>query len=355
MSPGRFSQGLLVAALLCLLLTACEVQSPAQSKGKLASALPVEVDRAVRSSLSARFTITGTLEATREVQIFNQEIGTIIELPFSEGDRVKEGDKLARLDDALIRAQLDKATATHKQAEVDLNRLTKLIKRNLASQDEVAQARTALELARAEEDLLRTRLNRTRIHAPFDGVVSQRNREPGDVVPLHSHILTVIDPASLRARIAVSELILKDLQIGTAVQLRIDALGDQRFPGTITRVHPTVDPGTRKGTVDVELNPVPQGALPGQLSRIEIESTAAPRLTVKFSAVRHDTEGEYVFLVNDDKTAQRKQLTSGHRFGDRIEVIDGLQENQRVVIKGFLGLSDGSLVEIVGQPSAAQK
>ena len=291
--------------------------------------------------------MTGTLEAQRTVLIYNEEVGRIIELPFYEGDAVATGAALVRLDDALIRAELDKAVANRRQAEVDLKRIERLIPRKLASEDELATARTALELARAEESLQRTRLSRTLIEAPFDGLVSARLFEPGDVVPLHSHILTFIDPASLRAKVHVSELLLPFIAEQDAVRIRIDALGDKTFEGRVLRVHPTIDPDTRQGTVEVALAPIPDGAIPGQLCRVILDTPALRRMVIPFAALRHDTHGAYVYRVGPDGKALRTPVRTGLQIGNALEVQEGLEEGAQVVVKGFLGLRDGKQVKVI--------
>ncbi len=341
---------LLAGALLAL--GACSEQRrgpPGAGGGK-----PVEVAAADRRPLETRVVVTGTLEAARQIKIINQEEGRILAITVREGDRVKKGDVLIRLDDALLRAMLQKASANRRQAELDLRRLEKLNRKKLASDEQLAQARTNLELARAEEALLDTRLKRTTIRAEFDGVISKRLREPGDVVPIHTHILTLLDPDDLRIRVAVSELLLTELRKGDPVSVRIDALGDARHPGRITRIHPTVDPDTRKGIVEVVLDPQPEGAAPGQLARLEIRGRSAERLVVPLAALRLDSQGEYVFRVvgGDALKVERARVQSGHRFGDLVEILAGLGEGERVVVRGFQNLAEGARVRIV-EPAAA--
>ncbi len=109
------------------------------------------------------------------------------------------------LDRDLIEAEFDKAKACTRQAKLDLKRL-KQLPSQLASQDQLARAQTALNQAEAESRLQQTRLDYTQIRAPFTGKISARLKEPGDVVPIHSHILTILNPHAIKARIYVSEV-----------------------------------------------------------------------------------------------------------------------------------------------------
>jgi membrane fusion protein (multidrug efflux system) len=292
-------------------------------------------------------TRTGSLRARHEVMIHTQEEGRIIEYPFYEGDRVEEGEVLVRLDDALIQAQLDRAAATRKQAEQDLQRLRELRARKLVSEDEYTRAQTQLEVAQADEQLLRTRLGYTTIRSPLGGVVTARLSEPGNVVERMRHVLSVADLSSLVTTVEVSELVLPHLRSGDAARVRIDALGPDTHAGRIVRIFPSLDPVTRRGTVEVELNPVPPGAAPGQLCRVEFTTHASERFVIPFSALRRDDASEYVLVLDAENRALRVDVTSGMRLAEQVEILSGLEEGQRVITKGFLGLSPGKAVKPV--------
>jgi membrane fusion protein (multidrug efflux system) len=337
-------KALFFISLTTLLLSACGNNTPGSDKSK--ETPPLSVDTAVVSHQSRGQDIvrTGTLRAEREVKLITEEEGRIAELPVYEGDRVKKGDLLVQLNDTQLRAELKKTTAQRRQAELDLRRLERLQHSKVIAEDELARARTALDVALAEEDLLRTRLGNTRISAPFDGVISQRLAEPGDAVAKFTHLLTLTATDTLLAELSVSELMLPGLAVGDTVHIKLDALGDRVFEGQILRIHPTVDPLTRQGIVEVRLAAPPEQARPGQLCRVELQLRPQPRLTVPFSALRRDTQGEYVFRIDSERMARRTPVISGIHLGDSVELIDGVNEGDHVVSNGFLGLSDGMRV-----------
>jgi len=305
-------------------------------------------------------TRTGTLRADRQVKLITEEEGRIAALPVHPGDRVAKGDLLLQLNDSQLAAELKKARAQREQAALDVRRLGRLQSSRVVSEDELARARTALDVAQAEEDLLSTRLANTRISAPFDGVISARLAEPGDAVARFTHVLTLTDDKTLLAQLPVSELVLPSLALNDPVTLSLDALGDVRLMGRILRIYPTVDPVTRQGIIEVVLNEPPPEARPGQLSRVELRLRPQPRLTVPFPALRRDTQGEYVFRYNaDDSTVLYTPVTSGLHLGERIELVTGVREGQQVVTNGFLGLSDGMQVTLAAtakpEPQAEQQ
>lgn len=343
--PTRQTTSRPLAAWLLAIVTVLSLpaQSQSQSRKPPADHL-VETTRAELQPVSISHVRTGTFRARRLVRVFNQEEGRITRMAFYEGDEVAANDVLVELDDALLSARLDKSRATRRKAESDLERIRGLIGKRLTSERELSGAETAVEVARAEERVLQTRLGYTRIRAPFAGVITARLAQPGDVVPRHTHIMSVADPASLVTELSVSELLIPYLKRGDPADVRIDALGNRTFRGQILRIHPTLDPQTRRGRVEVILDPVPAGALAGQFCRVTLRTPEIERLTIPFRALRRDRKGEYVYRVADD-VAQRIAVRSGVQFGERVEIVEGLSAGEHVVVRGFLGLRDGKPVK----------
>jgi RND family efflux transporter MFP subunit len=348
----------LLAVLVAGLLVGCSGGD--NGGGKKTRAKPahlVELATAAREALAHRVERTGTLRARREAKLYSQEEGAVVAVPVHEGDSVPAGGVLVRLDDRVLKAQLDQAVAKRRQAQADLGRLRRLYAKKLVSEETLARSQTALEVARAEESLLKTRLGYMTITAPFAGRVAQRLVNVGDVTAKHTHLITFIDPTSLITDVSVSELLLPRLRLGDAAEVRIDALGNTAYPGRILRIYPTVDPSTRRGRLEVELTPVPDGASAGQFCRVILSSRRAERLVIPLVAVRRDQGGEFVYTVTNEDKADRAAVHTGLRLGDQVEVLSGLKAGQRVVVAGFLGLSSGMRVKDVAASarSAADK
>lgn len=335
--------------MLAVLLVGCDpgpAGAPGSGKRSAASVARVDVVEVVPEMLRVALERPATLEPRLEVRIFNQEEGRLTTLGPYEGDEVAKGEVLARLDDRLLQAELSKAEVTLRQARLDLNRLERLVKGELVSAEAIERARTAQAVAEAEVRLLRIRLDYSVIRAPFAGVVSARLVEPGDVLAKFSHLLTLTQPRPLVAEVGVSELWLPRLAVADTVRIRIDALPGQQFDGSIERIHPSVDRSTRQGMVEVVLDPVPDGARPGQFSRVRFESRPFEALLVPFASLQYDSEGEYVMRVDADGRVHRVAVRTGDGYGDRLRVLEGLQPGARVVVRGLLGLKDGATVRV---------
>lgn len=336
---------------LLLLLTACDQTKQASPRQQTAT--PVEVATVSRSPLVAHRILTGSLQAVSTVRIFNEEEGRITNLPYYQGDAVEKDAILASIDDNLIQAELKKAEANLKQAKVDVKRINSLYRKKLASEDELARTQTAFETASAEVSLLKTRLSHTQIKAPFSGIISERLKETGDVVPVHSHILTIFDPAEIKIVVPVSELLLSNIKTNDTVRVRIDALGEQQYPATVKRIFPTIDPQTRKGMMEVQFATIPDGARPGQLCRVTVDTQTTPRRNVPFAAIRHDSQGEFLYRLTPDNKVESVRVQTGILLGNQMEILEGVEVNERVVVKGFIGLRDGKkVVPVNTQPAA---
>lgn len=335
--------------LVVIAITACsKSNNDVQTSSKASKTRPVhvvETSPVSKQSVQNRLTTSGTIEAGTKVSLYNEVSGRIRYLPYHEGDAVTARTIVAGLDDDVIQAELDKAVATREQAKIDYDRLKKLQKQ-LASDDEIARAGTAYDIAVADEKLQKTKLDKTVIKAPFDGIITERHYEQGDVVAMHSHILSMIDPESLQVTIHLSENWVPLIQPGDRVEIQVDALADSKHPGVIKRIHPTIEASTRKGTVEIEFQPVPFGARVGQLARVYLKTHPASKLIVPAYTLHHDGQGAYVYVVDENSTASKVYVQKGARYGDSIEITSGLDINDSIVIKGFNGLRHGKSVEV---------
>ncbi len=313
----------------------------------------VEVIQVKREAVRIKRTITGTLEVPRTVHIHSELAGRITDLPYFEGESVKKGATLVRLDDDLLGASLAMKVATRKQTEVDLKRLQKLASNKLTTDDQLARAGTEVDLAKADESYQRMLLSRAIIKAPFAGMISARLKEPGDIVSINEHILTLYDPRLVTAAVQIPERLHSRMSIRDTVEVRIDSLGDHSFSAKILRIHPAIDAQTRQGTVEIRLDPVPPNARPGQLCRVSFETAATPRRLIPLNALQFDSRGSFVYRINRDSKAIRTVVTIGLQIDDSIEIIDGVNDGDKIVGKGFLGLKSGKTVRIVNPAGAA--
>lgn len=348
-----------VSTALCfslgLLLIGCDrSESPGSGNPAALQTHLVEAVEVQPVQVSLERSRSGTLRYLREVEIHTQEAGQITVMPGYPGDRVDAGELLVRLDDRLLRSELNRARASLREAQQNLARLRELAANRLVSREELLRRETEAEVTAADLELLETRLSYTAIEAPFAGVITQRMSEPGNVAERYDHLLTLADPEVLVVDVSLSELILAQLSVGDPVAVVIDALGAKPQPAVVSRLYPQVDPVTRRGTLEIRLDPVPEGARAGQFVRVQLETAARQRLLAPFSALRFDN-GSFLYVVSADNEVARRDIVTGSRLADRIEILEGLQPGERVVTRGFLGLVAGQKVQVVSLDESPDK
>jgi len=330
--------------LLAGLISGCD-KKEAPKKRDQRPVPVVETALAEIQSLNHKLTVTGTLEPSRTVHLYNQAQGLLTELPFHEGDIVQQGELIASLDDTIIRAEYNKAQATLKQAQMDYGRLKKLAPTNLTSKEVLTRAKTKVTLDQAEYNLQKQRLSYTRIKAPWTGIISERLVEPGDILPLHTHFMSLMDTSSLIVKVTLSELHLSKIKHGSPITFMIDALGKQSWSGNVLRIYPQINAKTRKGIIEVKLEPVPEGARPGQLARINLITPNEDILVIPLSAIRYDQQGAYVFILDSESKIKRTNIITGKKYPQQMEVLEGLDAGQKIIKKGLFGLRSGKKVK----------
>ena len=329
-------------ASFVVMLTSC---SDSNNKHKRPRSQLVSISHAIISPMKSVSRLPATLEAFQEVEIVNQEEGLILSLPFHQGDKVTKDQIIVELESKLIQAELNKALISLRQAKLELKRLKQLRKKRLSTEEALTLAKTKLELTQAEKTVLQTRFEYAQIKSPFDGVVTQRFKEPGNVIAKYNTILTVADISKLKAKVYISELLLPNIKIGTAVSIQIDALGSTEYPAIISRVYPAIDQGSNQGIFEILIESPPTDAQPGQLSHIIINNKTSPRLNIPLAAIKHNINGAYVYAIKDKKAVITKVKT-GVQVGNNIEILEGLSENDKVVIKGFVGLTNNKKIKL---------
>ncbi|RMG31453.1 MAG: efflux RND transporter periplasmic adaptor subunit [Gammaproteobacteria bacterium] len=294
------------------------------------------------------------VESATRVRLRSPEAGIVKAVNADVGDRVRRGEVLVRLDERLLAAELDKARARRRQARLDLDRLEHLQDRRLVTEDARARARTALAQAQAEERLLELRLARLRIRAPFDGVVSAREVDPGEAVPGGAPLLTLIAPGDLRIRAELPAGRLPASLDGLAFAVRPARPGAAWTAARLESLGPEALPGS--GLVPLRLRPAAPlpGLLPGVPCRLRVQLPPRRGLLVPIDALRRDAAGEYVFVVHGGR-ARRRAVRSGAVHGARIEILAGLHAGEQVVVRGFLGLRDGAAVTVTADPPIAPR
>jgi membrane fusion protein, multidrug efflux system len=314
----------------------------------------VETAAVLRGAIARELEVSGTVEPLRTVGVNALVSGALVAVAAEEGDFVRQGQVLARLDDREVAAQLASAQASWEVARDALARARQLRERQVITEAEYERDRAAEAAARAALDGVRTRRGYTVVRSPLTGVVTQKQVETGDVIGAQSRLFTVADLSTPVVRVGVSELEVGSLRVGQTVRVGLDAHPGQRFEGRIRRIFPSADPGTRLLPVEVALTgDAARAARPGYLARIAFALGAREGvLLVPASAVGGAAGSHTVFVVADGR-AERRPVETGLSSEGRVEIVSGVQEGEAVVVTGNNNLRGDAEVRVVAGPGAA--
>ncbi|MFY2764934.1 efflux RND transporter periplasmic adaptor subunit [Arenimonas sp. MALMAid1274] len=319
---------------------------------KKAEAVPVEVAEVAKRPISASYAGTANLEAPVEAQVVAKTSGVMLQLLAEEGDMVKAGQVLARIDPDRPRLEMERARATLRKLENNYRRSQELLASKLVSAEASDQIRYDLEAARAAYDMTQLELSYTNIVAPIDGVIATRNAKPGNLIQLNSSLFRIVDISRLEAVLNVPERDLATMKPGLAVRMLADAMPGRVFEGSIDRVSPVVDGGSGTFRVVTKFKGG-EGLRPGMFGRIEVVyDSRTDALTVPRQALLEDAGETAVYAVRDSK-AVRVPIEVGYLSGELAEVRKGLKEGEQVVTAGKITLRDGATVEVLNPAAGA--
>jgi len=267
--------------------------------------------------------------------------GRIDKMLVTPGQQVKAGDLLAELDVREIRAKLDQAIPVRDQTANDLKRFTELLAKRVVTQQEFESVQSKERIARAAVLEAETMLGYARISAPFDGVISRKLADVGDLASPGKPLIEMEDPGALRLEASVPEAIIDKVSLGSNLMVHI---GTNQLDGVVREISPTADPNSRTLLVKLDL-PATPGMRTGQFGRVAIPVNETAVLRVPASAIIRRGQMELVFIRND-KQAQLRIVKTGKTLGQEVEVVSGLSAGEQVITEGADRLADGQPIEV---------
>ena len=353
-----------VIGLSALMVSAvsCSKSQGETPKARGNSAVPVSTAKVEVVALDRTISIVGTLFAKDEATVGAQVEGQVEKTRVDFGDRVTEGQELAAIDttsfEALARqsaANLAKTRANALNAEQTLKRIQDLQKDNIASTSdldaavaEAARTRAEVKVAEANAAVAQLDLDRSRVKAPFDGVVAERMASPGDYLSVGAPIVRLVQTDPLRLRLEVPER--DSMAVRTDQNVRVFIEGDTNiYRGQLSRIAPAIRADNRMLQVEADV-PNPGGLRAGLFARAQIVVTEPKEtLSVPASAITTFAGLEKVISIKDGKAAE-KTVTTGRREGDWVEILSGLSAGETIALDPA-GLRTGQAVTVAGSTS----
>ena len=311
-------------------------------------AVPVEVATLGQGQIESILRFSTNLEAENDVQVFSEAARKVTQLLVEEGDKIRKGQVLIRLQSEAQQTELARVQSQLAKAKVEFERQTRLYEQELISVDEYNEATYALEQLELALSDAKRELGYTDVRAPITGTLTERFINVGDHITVNQHLFDITDFNSIVARIYVPEKELSRLRVGQDARIFAEAAGTGEKRGTVDRIAPRVDP--RSGTVKVTVAiPPTEGLLPGMYVTVElITDVHEEAVLVPKKALVYDADQLFVFRVKDDDIVERLLIKAALEDRDNIEPTGILELGDRIVIAGQASLKDGSKIRLVG-------
>lgn len=279
---------------------------------------------------------TSTVQAFVKNNIAPQTAGRITKINVEVGDFVKEGQVLAEID----KAQLLQAQLQLQNQEVELQRLKTLYEEGGLSQSDYDAIQLQYNVLKTQVDNL---IENTTLRSPINGVITARNYDVGDMYAMSAPLFTVEQIVPVKLLLGVSETDYSKVKKGDSVTVTADAIPDKTFYGKVNRIYPTVDPATRTFTVEVKIDNTYKTLRPGMFARATVNFGSNNNVVIPdVAVVKQQGSGErFVYVLNEDNTVTYKKVVLGRRMGAEYEVLEGLQDGDKVVVGGQIRLKDG--------------
>lgn len=337
----------------------------------VSEAPPVEIRKQINgyeyaeiapTTLQRLVRVTGTTQPAQQSQIASQSSGRVQDVRVRPGDRVAAGDILVQVDveqlELTVELQRSNAAATQSQlelAQANYERQVALVDRGAATSASLDQARTQVESLRAQAAALADQvksaelsLSQATVTAPFAGVISDRNVEPGQFVSMGTPLVSIVDLSEVELVGQAPVVAATQIAVGQEVEVTVDGLSGETFIGTVERINPVATAGARTVPVYITLDNA-DGHLIGGMFAIGqiIVDEAENAIGMPSDAVLEDREGRHVFVIEND-TVVRRAVTLGNSWrGNVVEITEGLSAGEIAVTAPLAGLTAGDLVTLV--------
>ncbi|MFZ5572441.1 MAG: efflux RND transporter periplasmic adaptor subunit [Thermodesulfobacteriota bacterium] len=375
--------------LISFPLTGCgEKIEPGNTAPKKGPAIAVQVEEVNSATYPILYDAVGSVKAQVSATISSKLMGTVIAVDVKEGDRIRKGDTLVLLDERQVIARLNQAEAALeesrkaeaaavsalKAAEAEAeqalsayNRGRKMLAGSAITRQDfeqieaqykkanaaLSQAKSMLEAAGhrvkqvlAEKESVDVSRKDARVLAPFDGKVTAKQVDAGDLASPGSPLLTIEGVGAYRIDLVVPETHIQAIRLEQKVEVRIPAIGDTPMEGTVFVIVPTADQISRSFMVQVVIAQA-EGLRSGMFARVSLPVGEKPMIRIPRSALVHHGQLTGVFIIDAERTARFRLIRVGSPAGDRMEVISGIADGTRIVVSPPSQLTNGSPVELV--------
>jgi membrane fusion protein (multidrug efflux system) len=344
----------LVVLLPLIIYSGCSKQEAGSGNYSMPPT-PVEVARVKQETVTDMFEAVGTIEANEAINVVSEIDGAVINLPFEEGSFIRKGALIAQLDDSQLSAEVTRTEAIYEQSKSSYDRVKKVVDQKAGTLQDLDDAGAALKVAKANLELAKARLSKTRITAPFDGTIGARRVSIGSFLRTGDIITEFANIDAIRVTFSAPERYLSQLRRGAEVTVSSTAYTDHNVNGKIIVIEPVLDPATRNVSIVAQVPNPGRKFLPGMSANVSAVLSERPNsLTIPSEAVFANGDQSFVFVVKKDSTVTRVPIKLGIQLATVVEIDEGLKPGDIIVKAGYQKLFEGAKIMPVPSNQTAE-
>lgn len=344
---------LLIVFLLVTLVVYIQWPESEQQKQKFKRIISVKTTQVKLAEFKDSIEAIGTARANEQVLVTSKYSDLVEQIFFNDGQLVKQGDVLIRLNNQEELAKVSELEANLSESVAQLKRFRELLTSKATSKSLVDQQEAKTKAIAAQLQSARTKLNDLTIKAPFDGILGFREVSVGAYIDAGDIITSLDDLSLIKVDFTLPERFLPTIKQGQTIIALSSAYKNKTFMGTISSIDSRINPITRSLKVRAEIPNKDLVIRPGMLLTIEVVRQVETLLQLPESTIIPIEDKHFVFVINqddnDENIAKRKSITIGRRLPGVVEVLAGIQQGEDVVTEGALKLRDGASVNIITQ------
>lgn len=311
--------------------------------------VPVEAIQAKTGTILRRVSTVGTLTAIQSVVLKPEESGKIAKIYFKEGQKVKEGEPLFKIEDALFRAKVKEAEAKLAQTKEEYSRAIKLLEKNFGTVAQRDKTLADMQMSEANLDEAKVHLENTVVKAPFSGVIGLSLVSVGATVSPSVDLATVVDLDPINVDFSIPESYLPFVHEGDIVDVTVADIDILPVEATIKAISPEISPDTRQVVLRAQMPNTELIYRPGFFARVLVlAGTIDNAVLIPTTAIEREGDEEYVLLVVDNVSV-RSPVSTGTQEGNEIEITHGVKEGDLVITAGGFRAQDGTEVTVVNK------
>ena len=313
------------------------------------ASVPVKVDTVKTETSSLNFTANGNFEPFKELDFSAEKAGRVVRVLVEEGDHVRVGQTLAIVRSEQLSAELQAAEAAYQNASTNFKRFENALKTGGVTEQQLDQAKLTLVTAQSRLEQARINVGDTSIKATIKGVVNKRYIEPGSVLGAATPMFDIVDVSKLILEVTVNESQVASLKVGSKVNVKASVLPDRTISGEITFIAPKSD-GSLNFPVEIEISNNLENSLKAGMYGTALftwsDRESEKILVAHRNAFLGSVSSNQVFVA-EDGVAKLTDVTAGRIFGDKVEILNGLVNNDLVIVTGKINLQHGSKIDII--------